>query len=63
METNDKRMDDDHQKYIPGVQEKTTLGGLHNTGVTSSDPEEKEEIEKKGNFAKLKPKDEGADRG
>ncbi len=45
-EKRDNRMDDDHQKYIPGVQEKTTLGGKYNTGVTSHDPEEKDEIEK-----------------
>jgi hypothetical protein len=45
-------------EYIPGVQEKATLGGAYNTGVTSDDPEEKEEIEKKGSLAVLKPKDE-----
>jgi hypothetical protein len=56
--TNDHRMDDDHQKYIPGVQEKSTLGGAFNTGVTSDDPEEKREIEKKGSLAVLKPKPE-----
>ena len=43
-------------EYIPGVQEKSTLGGEYNTGVTSDDPEEKNEIEKKGSLAVLKPK-------
>lgn len=57
MQKEDKRMRDDHQEYIPGVQEKTTIGGEHNTGVTSSDPEEKNEIEKKGSLAQLKPKE------
>jgi hypothetical protein len=54
----DRRMNDDHQEYIPGVQEKSTIGGAYNTGVTSSDPEEKEQIEKKASLAKLKPKDD-----
>lgn len=58
MQADDKSGRDDHQKYIPGVQEKTTLGGEHNTGVTSSDPEEKNEIEKQASLAKLKPKDD-----
>jgi hypothetical protein len=49
---------DDRHEYIPGVQEKTSLGGAYNTGVTSEDPEEKEEIEKKGSLAQLKPKED-----
>lgn len=55
---NEKRLDDDRRQYIPGAQEKTSLGGNYNTGVTSDDPEEKAEIEKKGSLAKLKPKPE-----
>lgn len=58
MQKDDRSRDDDHQKYIPGVQEKATLGGEHNSGVTSSDPEEKNEIEKQASLAKLKPKKE-----
>lgn len=58
MPKDDRRMNDDHQEYIPGVQEKTSLGGSFNTGVTSEDPEEKEQIEKQGSLAKLKPKEE-----
>ena len=57
-EKKNTRMDDDHQKYIPGVQEKSTLGGKYNTGVTSHDPEEKDEIEKKGSLAILKPRED-----
>jgi hypothetical protein len=49
---------DDRHEYIPGVQEKATLGGAYNSGVTSDDPDEKDEIEKKGSLANLKPKDE-----
>jgi hypothetical protein len=53
---------DDRHEYIPGVQEKSTIGGTHNTGVTSHDPDEKEEIEKKASLAKLKPREnEGPD--
>jgi hypothetical protein len=51
-----------HQ-YIPGVQEKSTIGGAYNTGVTSDDPEEKEEIEKKGSLAVLKPKEDRENEG
>jgi hypothetical protein len=43
--------------YNPEVSEKTSIGGTHNTGVTSEDPEEKELIEKQGTMAKLKPKE------
>lgn len=59
MPTNNKirkQEEDDRHEYIPGAQEKTTLGGAYNTGVTSDDPEEKDEIEKKGTLANLKPK-------
>lgn len=56
----DNRMHDDHQKYIPGVQEKASLGGDFNSGVTSHDPDEKREIEKKASLANVnqKPADE-----
>lgn len=37
----------DDSKYDPEVSEKTSLGGDFNTGVTSDDPAEKDEIEKK----------------
>lgn len=50
--------EDGRHEYIPGVQEKSTLGGAYNTGVTSEDPEEKDEIEKKGSLAVLKPKED-----
>jgi hypothetical protein len=52
----DPAHEEGRNEYIPGVQEKTTLGGSYNTGVTSDDPEEKDEIEKKGSLANLKPK-------
>ena len=51
----------DRHEYIPGVQEKSTIGGAYNTGVTSDDPKEKEEIEKKGSLANIKPKEEKRD--
>lgn len=51
-----------HQ-YIPGVQEKSTIGGAYNTGVTSDDPEEKDEIEKKGSLAVLKPREDRENEG
>lgn len=54
---------DDRHEYIPGVQEKSTIGGKHNIGVTSEDPEEKEEIEKKGSLAVLKPKENTENEG
>lgn len=54
---------DDRHEYIPGVQEKSTIGGAYNTGVTSDDPAEKEEIEKKGSLANLKPKENREDEG
>lgn len=61
----DKQKEEEHRnEYIPGVQEKTTIGGAYNTGVTSDDPEEKDEIEKQGSLAHLKPRDnEGKLRG
>lgn len=52
---------EDRHEYIPGVQEKSTIGGAFNTGVTSDDPQEKEEIEKKGSLANIKPKEEKPD--
>lgn len=57
-----KQEDDDRHEYIPGAQEKTTIGGAYNTGVTSDDPEEKDEIEKKGTLANLKPRPEQENR-
>lgn len=48
----------DRHEYIPGIQEKSTLGGAFNTGVTSEDPEEKEQIEKQGSLANIKPREE-----
>jgi hypothetical protein len=53
----DHRHEEGRNEYIPGVQEKATLGGAFNSGVTSDDPEEKDEIEKKGSLANLKKKD------
>jgi hypothetical protein len=53
-----QNVDEGRNEYIPGVQEKATLGGAYNTGVTSDDPEEKEQIEKQGTLANLKPKKE-----
>jgi hypothetical protein len=54
---NDPRHEEGRNEYIPGVQEKATLGGAFNSGVTSDDPAEKEEIEKKGSLANLKTKE------
>lgn len=54
---------DGRHEYIPGVQEKSTIGGAFNSGVTSEDPEEKEEIEKKGSLAQLKPKEQRENEG
>jgi hypothetical protein len=54
---------DDRHEYIPGVQEKSTIGGDYNTGVTSHDPKEKEEIEKKGSLANLKPREKRENEG
>jgi hypothetical protein len=57
----DPRHEEGRNEYIPGVQEKTTLGGAFNSGVTSDDPEEKNEIEKKGSLANLKPKKDSSE--
>jgi hypothetical protein len=54
---------DDRHEYIPGVQEKSTIGGSYNTGVTSDDPDEKDEIEKKGSLANLKPRENKENEG
>jgi hypothetical protein len=51
-----------HQ-YIPGIQEKSTIGGAFNSGVTSHDPDEKNEIEKKASLANLKPRENREDQG
>jgi hypothetical protein len=61
--TKNKPEADDRHEYIPGVQEKSSIGGSYNTGVTSDDPEEKEEIEKKGSLANLKPKEQKENEG
>jgi hypothetical protein len=55
---NNQERDREGTPYNPEVSEKTSLGdGVHNTGVTSGDPEEKELIEKQGTMAKLKPRE------
>jgi hypothetical protein len=54
---------EDRHEYIPGAQEKSTIGGSFNTGVTSHDPDEKDEIEKKGSLANLKPRENRDDEG
>jgi hypothetical protein len=48
--------------YNPEVGEKTSLGeGVHNSGVTSADPAEKELIEKQGSLAKIKSQEKEND--
>ena len=37
----------------PRIQEKTTINGDFNSGVTSNDPAERDEIEKKGALANI----------
>ena len=54
---------EDRHEYIPGAQEKSTIGGDFNTGVTSHDPDEKEEIEKKASLANLKPREHRENEG
>lgn len=44
---------DRNEQEQPRTQEKTTLGGDFNSGVTSHDPAEKDEIEKKGAMANI----------
>jgi hypothetical protein len=46
-------------KHQPVVQDKTSFGGDFNQGVTSRDPDEKERIEKKGNFHTRKTEEAG----
>ena len=43
----------DNPGQLPVTQEKTTLGGEFNSGVTSHDPAERDEIEKKGSMANI----------
>jgi hypothetical protein len=43
----------DHPKAPFETQEKTTLGGKFNSGVTSDDPGERDEIEKQGAMANI----------
>lgn len=40
-------------EYVQQTQEKTSLGGDFNSGVTSNDDAEKEEIQKKGALANI----------
>ena len=47
--------DENANQFIPGANEKTSLGGEFNSGVTSHDPEERNEIEKKGSMAFTDP--------
>lgn len=51
----------DNPKAPFETQEKTTLGGKFNSGVTSDDPGERDEIEKKGAMANINQRtpDEG----
>lgn len=45
---------DNESEYQPATpQEKTSIGGDFNSGVTSHDPSEKDEIEKKGALANI----------
>lgn len=45
---------ENESEYQPAVpQEKTSLGGDFNSGVTSHDPSERDEIEKKGAMANI----------
>lgn len=48
---NQSRNESEYQAPTP--QEKTSLGGDFNSGVTSHDPSEKDEIEKKGAMANI----------
>lgn len=58
-----KKEEESRNEYIPGVQEKATLGGAYNSGVTSDDPDEKDQIEKQGALANLKTKGDSASQG
>ena len=61
MQTNDRakqKEEENRNEYIPGTQEKSSLGGNFNSGVTSEDPVEKDEIEKKGSLANIKSQGE-----
>ena len=53
-----QKEEEGRNEYIPGAQEKANIGGAYNTGVTSDDPDEKDEIEKKGALANLKRRNE-----
>jgi hypothetical protein len=44
---------DPKQGFRP--DEKASIGGAYNSGVTSDDPEEKKQIEKKGSMGKKQP--------
>lgn len=43
-------------KQLPVKDEKSRIGGDYNSGVTSDDPAEKEEIEKQASLGKNQPK-------
>ena len=45
--------ENNRSEFLHQPQEKTTLGGDFNSGVTSNDAMEKEEIEKKGGMANI----------
>lgn len=51
IQGNQDRSNKEYQPLPP--QEKTSLGGDFNSGVTSNDPSEKDEIEKKGAMANI----------
>jgi len=48
--------DNPKQQNVP--QEKTTLGGQFNSGVTSNDAAEKDEIERQGTMANINQRSE-----
>lgn len=41
--------------HIDPAKEKASIGGQYNSGVTSDDPEEKEQINKKGTMYEKQP--------
>ena len=53
MEDNEKQYGSDKKSV---TEEKSRVGGDYNSGVTSEDPAEKEQIEKQGSLGKHQPK-------
>jgi hypothetical protein len=53
MKKEDKQPNQDNQTV---AEEKSRVGGDYNSGVTSEDPAEKEEIEKQASLGKNQPK-------